>query len=154
MKRAMALALLAVLTGCQSQNPYSMFGPNRVPTPGTQGQAPYYPATPGAAAGGVSRPSISADSSAPPVSSRSLAADSSDKEPIRIVENPAPAARTATSGATRNSGSSAAPSGGQQAEPTRDKSSRSGRASETVVPASFESAAVESASAAGAWKSR
>jgi hypothetical protein len=148
MKRFGAWVLLAALSGCQTQNPYSMFGPNRVPTPGPQSTVPYYPPMPGAAASG-SRPSVSADAPAPIAPTKSLTAAASDKEAIRIVENPSPAARTATSGATRSAGSSAIPAPAAPATPSNEKSSRTIRADGNVVPASFESG-----SAAGQWKSR
>ena len=141
------LGLAVAFAGCQAQNPYSVFGPQRVPTPGMQTPAPYYPPTAGAAAAAsppsagaaTGRQSVSADS--PP---RSLSAPKSteagDREPIRIVENPAPAARTAA--APKSAGGAAPP-------PTRDKSSSTHRRDDSIAPAVFEATAET-----GQWKSR
>ena len=156
MKRQVAMLGAAVLlAGCQAQNPYALFGPNRVPTPGMQAPAPYYPANASAAPatnansaiGG--RTSVSVATPAPGTSSMTMT-DAGDKEPIRIVENPAPAARTATSGATRSAGTPADASPSNGAPPaTSGKSSRIFRSDPSVAPAAFESAATP-----GQWKSR
>src|SRR5262245_35698619 len=121
MKRlTVALGVTALLAGCQAQNPYSMFGPNRVPTPGMQAPAPYYPATAGSttapAAQPTSRPSISVASPAPSAPAATIS-DAGDQEPIRIVENPGPAARTATSPAPRSDATTLAPSSAIPATP-------------------------------------
>jgi hypothetical protein len=109
MPRLLALVgLLAATAGCQARNPYAAFGPATVPPPGMQAPPPYYP--PSGAAAALETPTTSpaepplsasvADATSPPPRS-AFTADASDREPIRIVENPQPAARTA-----RGSGSS------------------------------------------------
>ena len=154
------VGIAAALAGCQAQNPYSAFGPNRVPPPGMQSPAPYYPAgataAPAAApasagAATTGRLSVSAKSSAPssPIASR---AQTSGEDAIRIVENPAPAARTAAAGGTRSAGAApaaAAPSSSPPAVPTREKSSSIDRKDVEVAQAAYETAA-----APGQWKSR
>src|SRR5262245_49421225 len=97
------MAAWALLAGCQAQHPFAASGPARVPPPGMDSPAPYYPPPSGAIAAPPkasppamgSRASISAETAPLATSSPGIAADPADREPIRIVENPAPAARTA-----------------------------------------------------------
>ena len=183
MQRALAgLAAIVVATGCQVQNPYAAFGPATVPPPGMQAPAPYYPpATPANAAppkngpATGSRASISAESTPLALTPRpGLVAEASDREPIRIVENPAPVTRTAaaptrsatptgqtpsgspistqpstapaTTGPSRPLGTAPAP-GGASTNYTVDRS---------VAPASYQTApATPTGSAAsGQWRAR
>ena len=149
----MLLVAATSLVGCQSQNPYAWFGPHRVPTPGQPTPAPYYPAT--ASAATPTRTSISAES--PPSAASTTIADAGDKQPIRIVENPAPAARTADAGTTRSAGSNAAPANGSPINlgPPPATNGKSSRASSDpgIQRASYEQPAATTASA-GQWKSR
>jgi hypothetical protein len=86
--------------GCQSADPLAAFGPYRVPAPTTAQPAPYYPAN-GTAAPVVSekaaptRVSVSAEGPLVPASQPRFAAEPSDREPIRVVENPTANTRTA-----------------------------------------------------------
>src|SRR5438552_2409440 len=86
----------ALLAGCQVQDPFAAFGPPRVPSPTTAQTAPYYPPN-GSAAKQPSAPastatpriSVSSEGNPPPPTTRSrFVADSADRDPIRIVENP------------------------------------------------------------------
>src|SRR5262245_38983739 len=96
----LALAMIAGLlaAGCQVQNPLAI-GPPRVPAPNSAQATPYYPTTanvpksgaPAAPSPAQPRISVSAETQPPPAPIRSrLAADSADRESIRIVENPNP----------------------------------------------------------------
>src|SRR5262245_30008255 len=146
------LSILAsgLLAGCQVQDPFAAFGPSRVPAPKTAQSAPYYPPTntastqpPIPAPTASSRMSVSAEGNpTPPTTSPSrLATDSSDREPIRIVENPS-ATRTASAPSRTLS-----PSGSQAPSqpplqppppPTNGKSSGNFRTDPAVAPASFK----------------
>jgi len=159
MLRALVLFGVVALAGCQSQNPYALFGPHRVPTPGIGTPAPYYPANvsaaPGAAtptAGSTGRVSVSADAAPPLSATTSAAANSADKEQIRIVENPQPAVRTAASPRSPGtSGTIATPPSGSALPPsTSGKSSQSTRTDTSVTPAGYE----QPAPATGQWKAR
>jgi hypothetical protein len=99
------LSAAALLFGCQAQNPFAMFGPATVPAPGAQSPSPYYPtgAPQGAIAASGSTgttasklPSVSGEPSTLAAPSNRFVADPTDKQAIRIVENPAAAARLAT----------------------------------------------------------
>jgi hypothetical protein len=98
------LGTIALLAGCQSQNPFAAFGPPTVPAPTTSPTAPYYPptatgpqrATP-KSAGPSTRMSVSAEGTSPAPRS-SFAADPADRDPIRVVENSAAQTRTASTG--------------------------------------------------------
>jgi hypothetical protein len=106
MQRVVILILAPLcLAGCQVQDPFAVFGPQRVPAPSTVQSSPYYPPTAGAAkppplasAAGSPRLSVSAESAPLPllVPTPRLAAEPGDAEQIRIVENPNPPTRTAT----------------------------------------------------------
>src|SRR4029079_17522931 len=102
MTRMILLLFAAALAaGCQTQNPYAAFGPGKVPSP-TTSQPPYYPPAAGprlpssASSGASPRLSVSAEgaTSNPPPSR--FVGEAGDREPIRIVENPATTARTAS----------------------------------------------------------
>ncbi len=144
--------LVMALAGCQAQNPYAAFGPHRVPPPGMQTPAPYYPAGgaappaagPAAAAGAKSgRVSVSVSQPASASTAAVSADDVAAQPPIRIVENPAPAAAPRTSNTAPPAvPASAAPSGA-------GKSSQIDRADSRLAPAAYESAAT-----AGQWKAR
>jgi hypothetical protein len=107
MKRVLLLWGAIALGGCQVQNPFAAFGPPRVPAPTTAESLPYYPptatatqrtspATPAASP----RLSVSAEGNSVAQVPRSrFVADPADREPIRIVDNPAAATRTASSAA-------------------------------------------------------
>lgn len=97
------LLLGAVLAaGCQSQSPYGMVGPATVPAPTTAQSPPYYPPPaigPPPVAIASTRPSVSADSAVAATPTRqSFAADPSDREPLRIVENATPTRTAAAPG--------------------------------------------------------
>ena len=118
-----AMALLAA--GCQTQNPFAAVGPATVPAPSTGQTLPYYPPNVTGASPAVptaANPAVAVPASAPRVSvsaegTRSapahsaIVADPADREPIRIVENGAPAARTASANArgTAAGGNAAVP---------------------------------------------
>jgi hypothetical protein len=100
------LAVFAVcnLAGCQSQSPFAAFGSATVPAPKTTQSAPYYPPNPTAstptAETRVASPRLSVsaeDRSAIAIPRSKFLADPADREPIRIVDNPSAATRTATS---------------------------------------------------------
>jgi hypothetical protein len=121
MQRALAgMAVIAVATGCQVQNPYAAFGPATVPPPGMQTPSPYYPPTtpalaapPKSGPSAGSRASISAESTPLALAPRAgIVAEASDREPIRIVENPAPVARTAAAPSRSATPAGQTPSGG------------------------------------------
>lgn len=99
------LSAAALLVGCQAQNPFAMFGPATVPAPGAQSPSPYYPTGtpqgPIAASGSTGTaasklPSVSGEPSTLAAPSNRFVTDPADKQAIRIVENPAAAARLAT----------------------------------------------------------
>jgi hypothetical protein len=155
MKPGVALIGAAVmLGGCQAQNPYALFGSQRVPTPGMQTPAPYYPANASAApaansTGTAASGRLSVSASAAPSQAAVTISDAGDKQPIQIVENPAPAARTANTGATRSAGTPLTPAASSPAStaplaPTSGKSSRLIRTDSNVAPASYEQAAAPS----------
>jgi len=115
------LLLLGIVScvGCQSADPLAVFGPYKVPPPTTAQVSPYYPPT-GTTAGQPPdqatspRLSISVETPPPPISGTRFATDPIDRHPIRVVENPSAATRTATApqrGATTTvDGNSGAPS--------------------------------------------
>lgn len=169
MKRLSLLMLSAVfLAGCQVQDPFAVFGPPRVPAPTTAQSAPYYPPTasapkqPTAIAPAISpRISVSAEDKPSPLNSGSrFAAESTDREPIRIVENPSPTrtasassrSQTPTPGAipmqlpAQPAGPPKLPPGGKLTSP------QSGvfKTDPAVAPATF----IESAPASGQWRAR
>lgn len=176
MRRILILSCAAALAGCQSQNPYAFFGPTRVPPPGATSPAPYYPdasAGPAIASTGTSagqgpaapiapasaRPTLSADAMpSASSSSSSFATDASDLEPIKIVENPVPAQRTASVPPPRSNSlppqpASIPPTFGQPpsappAAPASGKSTSTAPKSGVVPAAFFESAPQ------GQWKAR
>jgi hypothetical protein len=131
MKRVLLLLVILAMGGCQSQNPYAAFGPQRVPAPTTSEALPYYPptaATNAAERGSATtaapspRMSVSAEGGASTAPRGTFAADPADREPIRVVENPA-AARTASAAArtappaVNKSVPSAQPAGGANKSP-------------------------------------
>jgi hypothetical protein len=168
----LASCALVVLAGCQAGNPYAAFGPATIPAPGMQTPAPYYAATATASppsSAGIAEPAGSHAYEAP--ASRFMA-DSSDSQPIRIVENPA-AIRTATAPASAspspNAGPQAAPGSvpPAAAPPIRDRlrgfipaSPAMGhpatRLDPRVVPAAYQQPGTfaEPPAAAGLWKAR
>ena len=176
------MAAIVVATGCQVQNPYAAFGPATVPPPGMQTPAPYYPPTTPAIAAPPksgpstgSRASISAESTPLVATPRpSVVAEASDREPIRIVENPAPIARTATAPTRSAAPGGQSPSGGPistqpSTAPVTTAPSRpfgtaptSGGAStnytldRSVAPASYQTApaAPTGSTASGQWRAR
>jgi hypothetical protein len=158
----------AFVAGCQVQDPFAAFGPPRVPSPTTAQTAPYYPPTgsaakqpPAAASAPTPRLSVSAESNPPLPTTRSrFVADSADREPIRIVENPSP---TRTASAANRNPAPKNPSAPQQptAQPpvpakappsgkTTSPQSGNFRTDPAVAPATF----IESSAAAGQWRSR
>src|SRR6476660_176597 len=99
------LLLTAILTagaGCKTNNPVAAFGPPTVPAPKTLQAPPYYPgganptgalSAPPSASG---RLSVSAEGNSPSTLARSTnRSEPAEREPIRIVENPSAATRTA-----------------------------------------------------------
>jgi hypothetical protein len=167
MRVATLICAIVLATGCQVQNPLAAFSP-RIASP-TTSQAPYYPPSatapqPARAAVSASpRLSVSAETNAaPPPSSRTLIADATDREPIRVVENPA-GARTASSG-NRTS----APAGNQAPrtlppinaiprQPGSAPQSRNIVSDAVVMPAAYQQnipAFTESAPASGQWRAR
>jgi Prokaryotic membrane lipoprotein lipid attachment site len=182
MKRVFALVgALATLAGCQSQNPYAAFGPATVPPPGLQ-TPPYYPPSVGAAttsapgtaaapAATSTRPSVSAEGTLSSTAAGSaFVADPADREPIRVVENPAPAARTAQQRSSTSPavGPSSAPAGSSPAynrapgyvpapSPTSGQGSSNFRPDRTVTPAGYQQTLgplVETPADAGQWRAR
>lgn len=102
-----------VVAGCQSQSPYAMVGPATVPAPTTAQTPPYYPPPSGGQPPGATastRPSVSAEGSiaatpgsiAATPARPSFTAEPSDREPLRIVENPTPTRTAAAPGRTNN----------------------------------------------------
>jgi len=161
----------ALLTGCQVQDPFAAFGPPRVPAPKTAQTAPYYPPTGTAAKQPLApattstpRLSVSAEGNPAPLTSPSrFAAESTDREQIRIVENPS-STRTA-SAATRSptpSGVQTPPQPPSQPSttpkmPTSGKSSGVFRSDPAVAPAAYKQSSpafVEPAAADGQWRAR
>lgn len=188
------IAALAIFSGCQSPNPFAVFGPSTVPPPGVPSPTPYYPqgssaiasssgansapagipsSPPVSGSASVTSPRLSvsaADSTSSRAPGTNFVADPLDREPIRIVENPAAAARTAAvpqpvskptpSNATPSgvlpptnspSGITPAPPGGSF------KTSASVRNDPNVAPATFQSPAgpfVESPAGNGQWRVR
>jgi hypothetical protein len=187
MQRLLAIiALMAISVGCQAENPFAFFGPARVPAPGAQSQAPYYPPTGSASTQPIGstavpaasplarsssaatvRPSVSADNTMSVSSGSSFVTDAGDREPIRIVENPSPAARTATAPAF---GNGSAPPGatpstispppqnnnrGYTTPSTSGKMSGNSGRDSSVAPASYEqSLAPQMGGPSGQWRAR
>jgi hypothetical protein len=173
MRRAALLVALAWTAGCQSQNPFAAIGPQTVPAPGSAQTPPYYPpstnptsATKAGAPAASTRISVSADRSPSGQSnSPTLVADPADREPIRVVENPQPPTRTASSGArtapsTAPSATQPAPAPPANVLPATKSKGPSGagvRIDPSVAPASYEQPAqgfVESKPASGQWRAR
>ncbi len=172
MERVLLSVFAAVaLSGCQVQDPFAVFGPPRVPAPKTAQTAPYYPPTssaskqpPPPASTSSPRLSVSAEgTSPPPTSPTRFAADSADREPIRIVENPS-GTRTA-SAPSRSLTPSGAPIPSQPPSqpPTAPKMPGSGKSSglfrtdSAVAPASYQPSSpafTEAAPATGQWRAR
>jgi hypothetical protein len=172
MDRVLLSTFVAILlTGCQVQDPFAVFGPPRVPAPKTAQSTPYYPPTntasnqpPVPAPTATPRMSVSAESSPPPPApTNRFATDSADRDPIRIVENPS-AARTASAPSRTLS-----PSGSQaplqpplqspppSTVPTNGKSSRVFRTDPAVAPASFQQSSptfTETVPPNGQWRAR
>jgi hypothetical protein len=101
------LVALAMFAGCQTQNPLAAFGPATIDAPRSAQAPPYYPPTT-LTGDKTSSPSSGATSTAATprlnVSAETVAlsvpqkttAQQADQEPIRIVENPTAAAKTAS----------------------------------------------------------
>jgi hypothetical protein len=171
--RLAGMAAVVLLTGCQAQNPFAAFGPARVPPPGMDSPAPYYPPTPSTIAAPPKTSSPSAGSrasiSAEPTplataASTSIIAEAADKDPIRIVENSSPAARTATAptratDATRSAiPTTAAPPSASPANSPGTLAPSSGasnryRLDQSVAPSSYQTPATSDA-APGQWRAR
>jgi hypothetical protein len=118
MRRLLPLIIATwVAAGCKSNSAFAPLGPPTVPAPATL-QTPYYPPTSAATQPGKApseRISVSAETQ--PIASSSIAKSTpepADREPIRIVENPATAARMATA---NSRGATPASSGAQPAQP-------------------------------------
>jgi hypothetical protein len=112
MQRTLLLTGALALAGCQSQSPYAVIGPPTVPAPRSAQAPPYYPPLAGGGAPALpasTRPSVSVDrQSELAASPGALSAEPADREPLRIVENPAAAARTAAAPGKPNVPSAAA----------------------------------------------
>src|SRR5439155_12161066 len=176
------LTVSATAAGCQMRSPLAAFGPPTVPAPTTLQSAPYY-LSPSAATSrqaalgsrsGGSRLSVSAEgNSSPPLARSAARSEPADREPIRIVENPSMATRTAAV-PTR---STTAPSTGvlptmPQPPGSRPKGAAPGsvpppansptgkmpvRHDAAVMPAAYQQAApafVEPPAPAGQWRAR
>ena len=163
----------ALLAGCQVQDPFAAFGPRRVPSPTTAQTAPYYPPSasaskqaPAPTTAPSPRISVSAENNPPlPTDRARFVADSADREPIRIVENPS-ATRTASAANRLTPSTAPAPSQLPTPPPTQPKVPASGksppqsgifRADPAVVPATYKQASPafnEPASAEGQWRAR
>ena len=156
MPRVLLIAMLVAATGCQTQNPFAAIGPHTVPAPTTGQALPYYPPTvtggapaaantPGGASTAAAKParlSVSAEGTpsaiAPP---SAIVAEAADREPIRIVESNAPAARTANAASRGNSASgiqaapaASVPSGQMQPPPNRVPVTPGGKSSSSAPP--------------------
>jgi hypothetical protein len=173
MTRIVVLLTAAALSaGCQTQNPYAAFGPGKVPPP-TTSQPPYYPPAAGprlpssASSGASPRLSVSAEGPSGSPSRSTFAADAGDREPIRIVENPATTARTASVPARVSSPANTQPapppgsivpqSSPQPSRAPPAKSSGISRIDAAVKPAGYQQPAgafVETPSASGGWRAR
>ena len=169
-RTGVVIAASLLLAGCQAQNPFAAFGPARVPPPGMDATAPYYPPSPGTIAAPPSqsspatgtRASISAPSSPLGSSSPSIVAEPADREPIRIVENPAPAARTAAVPARSPapaSGSNTPPASPPSTRPAGPTAPTSGASSsfrwdQNVTPSSYQTPAASTDASIGQWRPR
>ena len=171
MRLAPFLVAMLLAAGCQVQNPLAAFSP-RIRPP-TTSQTPYYPPTSaapqrtGSATPTSPRLNVSAESSPTPLPARSFVAETTDREPIRVVENPS-ATRTAsstnrTSSPAANSSVPAAPSsnGTPRSLPGVTPQSRNLpgpiRRDTGVIPASYEQnspAFTETAPTPGQWRAR
>jgi hypothetical protein len=161
MRRLLPLIIAAsAAAGCKSNNTFAPFGPQTVPAPATL-QTPYYPPT-SATTQPTKSPSerLSVSAQTQPIVSSSIAKtapEPADREPIRIVENPAAAARMATA----NSRSTApANSSAQPVQPLAPPSKTAAppvdpRRSSVIYDPGVRQAAFEQAQpAAGQWRAR
>jgi hypothetical protein len=155
MERVVVAAAILLAAGCQAQNPFAAIGPSKVAPPATSQALPYYPAGGAGVASGrggagagpaaAERPariSVSAEGAArtgPP--QNTIVAEPADREPIRIVENPSGAARTAN--AARNAlppggtpgGPASGASGGDRPLPAKAVPAAGGNSSGQALPA-------------------
>jgi hypothetical protein len=159
MNRVLVLGgAMTILVGCQTQNPYSAFGPPTVPAPASQPAHSYsLPAAPRSSATSPatnSRASVSAEGTTGPIASQSIATNPADSQPIRIVESPSKArSGHSPSGAAPANGGT----GGYAPPSGSDKRSGSMRTDTSVVPAGYQQRAptfAETPPLNGQWRAR